>query len=209
MAQSRSINFPTFLTLLRLILSPLVLPVLFVYLLPFNIFWFNCSLAALFIFFSLTDFFDGYFARKLGQETTVGRVLDPIADKFFIYSTLIALLAVGKIYFYWVIILIGREFFVMGLRQISLEHGFSIRVAATGKLKTMLQMIYLTVVIVNPYQGAGFSGSAGMWNLIEWALLIGTLFATLISARHYFRVFMKKFSVILAQEKKQDNKVDA
>jgi CDP-diacylglycerol--glycerol-3-phosphate 3-phosphatidyltransferase len=119
MAQAQWLNLPILLTLSRLILSPLLLPVLLVYLLPFNNIFINSFLGFLFFLFSITDFFDGYFARRYKQETQVGKLLDPIADKFLLYSTLIGLLAADKIFFYWVIIIIGREFFVMGLRQIA------------------------------------------------------------------------------------------
>src|ERR1700722_2587731 len=129
-------NTPTILTLIRLILSPLVLPVLFVYLLPYNNIYINILLALLFIAFSLTDFLDGYLARKYSQETALGSVLDPIADKFLVYSTLLALAVVNKLFFFWVVLLIGREFFMMGLRQVALENNFSVKVSSLGKTKT-------------------------------------------------------------------------
>src|SRR5947199_10698456 len=99
-------TIPNKLTLIRLIGSPLLLPVLLVYFLPFNNFLINTLLAFIFLLFGATDFFDGYLARKYRLESTIGKVLDPIADKFLIYCTLIGLLAAGKIGFYWVIILI-------------------------------------------------------------------------------------------------------
>src|SRR5690606_3086491 len=135
------ISFPLFLTLIRLILSPIILPFLFVYLLPLNYVLINIFLAIVFILFSLTDFFDGYIARKYHQESSLGRLLDPIADKFLIFSVLISLLAAGKIFFYWVIILIGREIFIMGLRQLALEYAITIPVSWAGKVKTAIQMI--------------------------------------------------------------------
>lgn len=185
-------NFPTFLTLIRLILSPIILPLLLVYLLPLNSIIINSLLALLFIFFSLTDFFDGYLARRLGQETSLGKALDPLADKFLVFSVLVSLLAVHKIYFYWVIIFIGREFFVMGLRQIALEKGLMIHVALLGKLKTALQMIYLTIAIVNPYQSLGFNDVGFWWNGVETGLLVVTLLLSLVSARYYYTAFMKE-----------------
>ena len=188
------VNFPTTLTLIRLVVSPLVLPILLVYFLPLNVGSVNCILGFLFIAFSLTDFFDGYLARKLDQETHLGKVLDPIADKFLIYSTLIALLAVHKIYFYWVVILIGREIFLMGVRQIALEHNFSVSVSFLGKFKTALQMSYLTCAIINPYHAEGYSLSGvGLWNVIEDVLLGGTLFLSVFSAQQYFKVFLVQF----------------
>lgn len=174
--------------------SPLVLPLLLVYLLPFNIYWINGVLGFLFIAFSLTDFFDGYLARKLNQETHLGKVLDPIADKFLVYSTLIALLAAHKIYFYWVIILIGREIFLMGVRQVALEHNFSVSVSFLGKIKTAIQMSYLTCAILNPYQAEGYSFSVpGAWNVIEAVLLSVTVFLSVFSAQQYFKIFLARF----------------
>ncbi len=185
-------NIPTILTLMRLVLSPLVLPLLFVYLLPYNYFWLNSALAVLFIFFGLTDFFDGYLARKLHQETPLGRVLDPIADKFLVYSTLVALLAVHKIYFYWVIIFIGREFFLMGLRHIALENNITVHVSSWGKLKTFAQMAVLTVMIANPYQALGVFGAPG-WNITELLLLLLALVLSVWSAWRYYVVFMRAY----------------
>jgi CDP-diacylglycerol--glycerol-3-phosphate 3-phosphatidyltransferase len=186
-------NVPIILTLIRLVLSPLLLPLLFVYLLPMNMVWINGLLALLFIFFGLTDFFDGYLARKLHQETTLGKILDPIADKFLVYSTLVALLAVHKIYFYWVVILIGREFFMMGLRHIALENAIVVHVSKWGKFKTMLHMALLTVLIANPYQSLGLCG-AFWWNSIEYLLLASSLVICVESARRYYVAFMQAYT---------------
>lgn len=184
----QSINIPTFLTLIRLIFSPLFLPLLIVYLLPYNIVWVNGIIAALFVLLSMTDFFDGYLARRYNQVTILGRVLDPLADKFLTYSALIGLLAAGKIYFYWVVALIGREMFVMGIRHVALEHNFSVPVSILGKLKTMLQMITITVIIINPYYY--HAGIFNYWNSVELGLLVVTTILSLVSAQHYYNSFM-------------------
>lgn len=186
-------NFPTFLTLIRLVLSPLLLPLLFVYLLPLNLVWLNCLLALIFVLFALTDFLDGYLARRYKQETTLGRMLDPIADKFLVYCTLVALLAINKVYFYWVIIIVGREFFMMGLRHIALENNLVVHVSQWGKLKTVVQMAWLTLLIANPYQSLGFAG-APVWNGLELVLLVLTLSMTIFSAVQYYRTFMLAYS---------------
>jgi CDP-diacylglycerol--glycerol-3-phosphate 3-phosphatidyltransferase len=188
----RTINVPTVLTLIRLIVAPFVLPVLLVYLLPFNSLFINGALALLFIVFALTDFFDGHLARRLQQETRLGKLLDPLADKCLVYSTLIALLAVGKIYFYWVIIFVGREFFVMGLRLIALEHGSAVTVSWWGKIKTVLQMALLTVLIANPYQVLGLC-NAWCWNGVELVLLISALGVSVFSAYQYYQNCMVEF----------------
>lgn len=183
-------HIPLTLTLVRLILSPLGLPFLIVYLLPYNLIPVNCALAVFFILLSLTDFFDGYFARKFQQITTLGKILDPIADKFLVFSTLVALLAVHKIYFFWVIILIGREFFVMGLRQMALEKGFELEVSSAGKIKTAFQMVFLTYMIINPYQNLGY---ASVWNIVETVLLWVTVCISVWSAQQYYRSVMHAY----------------
>jgi CDP-diacylglycerol--glycerol-3-phosphate 3-phosphatidyltransferase len=142
------LNIPTFLTIIRLVSSLLILPFLLVYLLPLPYVAPKIILALFFAFVSLTDFFDGYLARRFGQETLLGRLLDPIADKFLLYATLTALVYLQRVYFYWAVLFIGREFLVTSLREIALSFNFSLRVIRTAKLKTILQMTYCTWVIL-------------------------------------------------------------
>lgn len=185
------ISLPMLLTFIRLIGSPIILPFLLVYLLPYNLFWLNCSLAAIFVLFGLTDFFDGYLARKYNLVTSTGAMLDHVADKFLLYSTLVALVAAHKLYFLWAIIWIGREFFIMTLRQIALENNFSITVSSYGKLKTVAQMACLTLIIVNPYHMHFFS--ALYWNGTELLLLLLGTALSIGSSYNYFLLFMQEF----------------
>ncbi|TET07061.1 CDP-diacylglycerol--glycerol-3-phosphate 3-phosphatidyltransferase [Candidatus Dependentiae bacterium] len=196
------IKLPTILTLIRLIISPIMLPILLVYFLPLNQLWINSILAALFLLFSLTDFFDGYLARKYRQVTALGRVLDPIADKCLTYSVLIALLAIHKIFFVWVIILIGRDFFMMGLRQVALEHNFRVPVSLLGKIKTVVQLSFLAMLILNPYHSLQDNVLAGWiadfwraprWMVIEGVLLTATITFAFLSMRGYYRSFIEQF----------------
>ncbi len=185
------LNTPLLLTLFRLLFSPFVLPILLVLFLPLNILWVNCLLAAIFILFNLTDFLDGYLARRYKQETTLGRILDPIADKFLLFATLIALVAVKKIFFYWAIIFIGREFFLMALRLTALEHGFSMPVSWLGKSKTFAQGAYLTIAIMNNSQD---NFQLTSFDKLEALLLIIALTISIVSAYDYYRDFIKKFN---------------
>ncbi|MGC2310096.1 MAG: CDP-diacylglycerol--glycerol-3-phosphate 3-phosphatidyltransferase [Candidatus Babeliaceae bacterium] len=184
MIQFKALNFPLFFTLVRLVLSPLLLPLLIVWFLPLHNFFITSLIAALFFFFGLTDFLDGYLARKYQQETHLGKLLDPIADKFFMFSTFIALLAIGHIYFYWVIILIGREFFMMSLREIALTYGKNIAVSWWGKLKTTVQMLLCFLLILQPVQ------PSLVWQLGEKSVLYSTLFLTIYSAYIYYFDFI-------------------
>lgn len=183
-------SIPMILTYIRLIGAPLVLPFFLVYLLPYNIFWLNCTLAVLFFLFGLTDFFDGYLARKYNQVTANGALLDHVADKFLLYSTLIALVTAHKLYFFWAIIWIGREFFIMTLRQVALEKNFLITVSSYGKLKTVAQILCLTLVIANPDHNLNLMVS--YWNATELILLSIATALSLSSAYHYFLSFIKK-----------------
>lgn len=180
------------LTFIRLIGSPIILPFFLVYLLPYNLFWLNFGLANLFLLFGLTDFFDGYFARKYNQVTQSGAMFDHVADKFLLYSTLIALVAAHKLYFFWAIIWIGREFFIMALRQIALENNFSITVSSYGKLKTATQIMCLAFIILNPHHTYYFS--IFTWNITELILLLIATALSVGSAYNYFSLFIKKFN---------------
>lgn len=188
----RVINFPNILTLIRLVFSPLVLPILLVVFLPENKYEYNLILTLLFILLSLTDFFDGYLARKYKQETNFGKLLDPIADKFLMFSSVISLVFLNKIYFYWGIIFIGREFLVLGLREIALSNGFDLPVNFWGKLKTVLQMSYLSFVILN---GKIFF-NLKLFFYLEYFLLFLSILFTIISGYIYSRQFIYKWKDI-------------
>lgn len=141
--------------------------------------------------FGLTDFFDGYLARKYNQVTTTGALLDHVADKFLLYSTLIALVGAHKLHFFWAIVWIGREFFVMTLRQIALEHNSMITVSSYGKLKTVSQILCLTLIIANPHYKLGIFAS--YWNIATSILLLIATALSLASAYNYFSVYKKFF----------------
>ncbi len=199
-------TIPIWLTIFRLVGSPLVLPVALVYVLPFNLLWANSILVVLFALFAFSDFLDGYLARKYNQETLLGKVLDPIADKFLLYSTLIALLKVEKIFFGWVVLLIGRELFMMGLRQVALEYNFVLPVSYLGKLKTTIQMFTFGMIILNPYQQLGIFSAPG-WNGLEMGLLLLTIWLSIFSAWQYYKAFMQQF--VARHTQLNNEKIDA
>ena len=192
MMKTTKLTFPTYLTLFRLCFSPIILPFLIVNFVPANDLFINISIAGVLFLFGLTDFFDGYLARRYVTVSRLGKILDPLADKFLMYSTLVALLAVGKIYYLWVLLLIGREIFIMGLRQVSLEYNISVVVSSWGKLKTTVHFIYLFLVIINPVQGQGY----GLWwNSLELLLLVMSLLISLGSAIDYYIVFYRQIKL--------------
>lgn len=197
------LSFPVLVTVGRLIVSPLMFPVLLVYILPYDSLFFNSIIAFLFVALSLTDFVDSVLVSRFGFVTKIDKNLDKIINKFLFYSTLISLLAAGKIFFYWVIILVGVDFFVLGLRTVAREKDFSIPVNFFGKLKINAQMIFLSFIIINPYQSSGFFNT---WNLIEYGLLTSVLVLCLLSAKSYYDAFKKMYGPIdqiFVQEKSE------
>lgn len=134
-------NIANKLTLLRLILIPFF--VFFFYLGSTGV-WIA---GIIFIIASLTDFLDGYLARKLNQTTTLGAFLDPLADKVLTMSALILLGAAGTIPVWSVILILSRETLVNGLRFIAAERQIVISARMLGKIKTFTQMLSLSLLL--------------------------------------------------------------
>ena len=107
--------------------------------------------SALFIAASMTDGIDGYLARKRGQITTMGILLDPLADKLLIAAAFVALVQLNpSLVPAWVaIVVIGREFLVSGLRSIAASEGFTIEASELGKFKMVVQIVSVVAVILD------------------------------------------------------------
>ena len=181
MKNSKKVTLSTYITLVRLVGAPLAMPFLIVNYGIQNNFIINMMIAMLFLLFGFTDFLDGFFARRYNQVTKIGASLDHLADKFLIFSALIGLVALGKISYLWVILLIGREFFIMGLREIALEHNMRIAVSSWGKLKTVVHIALISWIILNPAQIT----ASLFWNGTQDILLVASLVLSLVSAWDY------------------------
>jgi CDP-diacylglycerol--glycerol-3-phosphate 3-phosphatidyltransferase len=186
------VTLPTYLTLFRLCAAPLVLPPLFVLLLPYDYWLLNYLLAVLFLVFGLTDFFDGFIARRYKQESSLGSVLDPIADKFLLHSSLIGLLAADRISFFWVLMFLCRDLCMMGLRQVAAEKHFSIPVSRWGKVRTFLVMVYITIVIANPAKQLSWT-EAPYWYVAEYTTLFLALLLNGVSLKRYYTYFIERY----------------
>jgi CDP-diacylglycerol--glycerol-3-phosphate 3-phosphatidyltransferase len=187
-----TITFPTYLTLVRLCAAPILLPPLFVLLLPYDNWLINGLLSTLFLMFGLTDFFDGFIARRYKQESTLGSVLDPIADKFLLHSALIGLLAAGKISFVWVLVFVCRDLCMMGLRQVAAEKGFAVPVSCWGKIRTVFVMLYIAIVIANPAKDMAWA-EAPYWYGAEYGMLVLALLLNGWSLKRYYHYFIEKY----------------
>ena len=144
-------NLPNYITLSRIATIPLIIWILTTsYFSPKQL-TLRVSLAAgLFILASITDGLDGYLARRRGQITTMGMLLDPLADKLMIaavYITLVQL--IPAIVSVWVVVIIvGREFLISGLRSIAASEGFTIEASELGKLKMVTQIVSVVAAIL-------------------------------------------------------------
>ncbi len=138
-------NLPNKLTLLRAVLVPVFLVLLFVKAIPLN---FTLALIV-FVGASVTDALDGHIARKNGLVTNFGKFLDPLADKVLVISALIAFIELDIIGSIPVIIIVAREFMVSGLRLLAADSGIVVAAGFSGKLKTAFTMVTIVVILVN------------------------------------------------------------
>ena len=104
---------------------------------------------ALFVVASVTDWFDGYLARKNNLVTNFGKVMDPLADKLLVCSAMICMIELNRLPAWFVIIIIGREFIISGFRLIAAENGIVIAANYWGKFKTASQMIMIILLILH------------------------------------------------------------
>jgi CDP-diacylglycerol--glycerol-3-phosphate 3-phosphatidyltransferase len=164
---------------------------------PFHAAWGEQEIIAslFFIAVSITDGVDGYLARRRGQVTTMGMLLDPLADKLMISASFITLVEFNPhIVKAWITILvIGREFLVTGLRSIASTEGFTIEASDLGKLKTVVQIFTVVAAILdNHFHQWQFGWFVIPVDWIATAAIYFTALVSLISALDYFRAFWKK-----------------
>jgi CDP-diacylglycerol--glycerol-3-phosphate 3-phosphatidyltransferase len=151
--------------------------------------------SGVFILASITDGLDGYLARRRKQITTLGMLLDPLADKLMVTAAYIILVAYNpRIVPPWIaVIIIGREFLVSGLRSIAASEGFTIDASEIGKLKTVIQIVSVVAAILahhwDYWNWGGFIVAVHMIAL--WAIYWMTI-VSIISAVDYFVAFWKK-----------------
>ena len=181
------LTIPNLLTSIRIILVPVVL--LFI--------WLNTPAMRLWswIFYTIatvTDFFDGYLARKSGTVSVSGKLLDPLADKFIVNLTLVLLVSMQEVSAWPVIIILGREFYIFGIRSLAMEHDLVIAADIWGKTKTMLQMFALPFFMINQKTLLDLTGidwdPSGLGYLLIWSSIVFSL----ISAFTYTREVKRK-----------------
>ena len=193
-------NLPNLLTLLRIFFVPLLVAALVQdkWYVGIGQFTLTNELLALsiFLFAAATDLLDGYLARRWGQVTTVGTLLDPIADKLLISAALISLVQTRALAGWMAILIIGREFAVTGLRSIAASAGYTIKASDLGKTKMVSQVAAVSLVMLSqrdawlaPY------AHAGMWVVV---------FFSVASAVMYFLKFWRKVDAEIKLRRRKD-----
>ncbi len=164
-------NLPTWLTYSRAALAPVILGVLMS-----GWSWSGWAAAILFILGSLTDWFDGYFARKYNVESNMGRLMDPISDKILVLSAIIMLLAMGRVDPIMVFLFLARDIFIGGIRSVAAANNMIIGAKPFGKWKTAFQMVAIPCLLVYeplfkiPIADIGYYG---LWVSVVLSLLSG------------------------------------
>ena len=178
-------NLPNKLSLFRVVIIPVFIIVFYL------IGWTNNQvfaymLAPLFMIASITDFLDGYIARKYNLVTVFGKFIDPLADKLIVMAALLVLNALNMVPIWVTVIILSREFIVTGIRLVAVGEGNVIAASKLGKYKTASTMVGIILMLLYPY-----------WMILAdigiWVVYIGTLL-TVISGVDYF---MKNKEIIL------------
>ncbi|MBS1875460.1 MAG: CDP-diacylglycerol--glycerol-3-phosphate 3-phosphatidyltransferase [Acidobacteria bacterium] len=181
-------NLPNSLTLLRIFFVPLLVAVLvqqdFRVDVPMLDAWRDFWALAIFLVAAATDLLDGYLARRWRQITTVGTLLDPIADKLLISAALISLVQIRRVPAWMVVIIVGREFAVSGLRSIAAAEGYTVKASELGKTKMVLQVAAISLVMLTVHWPVlRTSASLALWGVVVFGLW---------SAVDYFNKFWRK-----------------
>jgi CDP-diacylglycerol--glycerol-3-phosphate 3-phosphatidyltransferase len=193
-------NIPNALTILRIFFVPLLVAALvqeqgYVHIGGFLVT--NEWLAlGIFLTAAATDMLDGYLARRWKQVTTIGTLLDPIADKLLVSAALISLVQVRALPGWMAILIIGREFAVSGLRAIAAAEGYTIKASDLGKTKMVSQVVAISCMLLSVrHAELRTPGIALMWGVVFFALL---------SAISYFGKFWRKVDLRVKNRRRRE-----
>ncbi len=193
-------NLPNALTILRIFFVPILVAVMVEQ--NLRVEWrgavlvTNAFLAlSIFLIAAATDLLDGYLARRWKQITTVGTLLDPIADKLLISAALISLVQIRRVPAWMVVLIIGREFAVSGLRSIAAAEGYTIQASDLGKTKMITQVVAISMILLSIHWPA-LSGFAMLW---MWGVVIFGI----ASAIQYFGKFWGKVDDSIKHRRRQ------
>jgi len=213
------VNLPNYITLTRIAAVPLLIWILVTPRLSSEHGERELLASTVFILASITDGIDGYLARKRGQITTMGMLLDPLADKLLIAAAFITLVQFNPalVPAWMAVVIIGREFLVSGLRSIAASEGFTIQASELGKFKMLVQIISVVAVILARRWHEWPVGSSLIFPVywIAWLAIWFMVLLSLVSAVDYFIAFWsridqhsekrrKRRAFVLARRRKRD-----
>lgn len=191
-------NLPNRLTIIRIFLIPI-----FLLILTLNVKYGDYIAALIFILAASTDGLDGYIARKMRLVTTLGKLMDPLADKLLVSAALIALVDLQRLPAWVAVIIIGREFAVTGLRSLVASEGTILAAGKLGKIKTVTQIIAISFLFLQDLPSLIAINLLGLstlptfipwiWNFLAQSSLWVAVFFTLWSGIDYFN---RSWSVI-------------
>lgn len=163
-------DIPTLVTWSRILAVPLIL-----FLLSLRTETTHFAAALLFSVAAMTDWLDGYIARKLNAVSTLGQFLDPIADKILVTCTLIVMVSHQMVDPTLVCIFVARDFLVGGVRSLAASQGLIISAGRVGKFKAALQMIFIPLVILDQFLGFNWKvvGYVGLWGTVGLSVWSG------------------------------------
>jgi CDP-diacylglycerol--glycerol-3-phosphate 3-phosphatidyltransferase len=193
-------NLPNSLTILRIFFVPLLVAALvqetFTLSIGGHVVTQEWLALAIFLMAAATDLLDGYLARRWSQVTTIGTLLDPIADKLLVSAALISLVQVRALPGWMAILIIGREFAVSGLRSIAAAEGYTIRASDLGKTKMLSQVVAISCLLLSiRHPALHFPGMLFMWGVVFFAVL---------SAVSYFRKFWRKVDLGIKKRRRRE-----
>ena len=193
-------NLPNALTILRIFFVPLLVAALVQENFVLRLGGVNLTnewlSLAIFLLAAGTDLLDGYLARRWKQVTTIGTLLDPIADKMLVSAALISLVQVRVLPGWMAILIVGREFAVSGLRAIAAAEGYTIKASDLGKTKMFAQVVAISCMLLSVRHPALLRPSMIlMWGVIVFAVL---------SAVSYFRKFWHKVDARVKNRRRRE-----
>jgi len=174
-------DLPNMLTVLRILLIPVLISSFYIEEKAVHYF-----AAGIFIFASITDYFDGFLARRLRAQTSFGKVLDPIADKLLVASTLMMLVHFDRAPVIPTIAILCREILVSGLREYLADIKISLPVTNFGKIKTGFQMVAIILLLLGE-QGTGIQYTDFIGDIAIWIAAILTLISGYIYCKEGFK----------------------
>lgn len=173
-------QLPMWITFSRMLMAPVIVALLY----P-NELWLNVTAAILFMLASITDYWDGYFARKFKAVSNMGKFMDPIADKVLVTSILVILIPSQKIDPLMVIIILARDTLIGGLRSVAAESQIIIDAKPAGKWKTALQMIAIPAVMIDQSVFGIHFEKIGYWTL--WVSVVLSITSAIEYTLGYFK----------------------